>query len=237
MKANRLVLLAVGVASLLALSGCARSGDVAARVGSTTVPTSDVDFLTRVQCGILDKARSSGQSQAVPISQVRIQWVNALVEAELNRQLAARDDISYDRATLRSAMDQFEPTLQQAPAKDRDRTRLMIEAIYRGQLQVVAVADKQLADKGVSEPSEDQVRAAVTKILADFRKKVDVEVNPVYGPDAADAAGSVDPSLSRAVSSYARHSVERPPSQSTPEDVAQEYTTWVDGLPADQRCG
>jgi len=41
-KANRLVLLAVGVTSLLALSGCARSGDVAARVGSTTVPTSDV---------------------------------------------------------------------------------------------------------------------------------------------------------------------------------------------------
>jgi hypothetical protein len=236
-KANRLVLLAVGAASALALSGCAESGDVAARVGDTTVPTSDVDFLTHVQCGILDQAAKSGQGQAVPISQVRIQWVNALVEAELNRQLAARDDLSYDKASLRSAMDQFESTVRRAPARDRDRTREMIESIYRGQLEVVGLAQKDLAEKGVDNPSDDQVRQAVTKILADFRKKVDVKVNPEYGPDAGDAAGSADPSLSRAVSSYARHSVEAPPSDATPMDVAQKYNTWVDGLPAGQRCG
>jgi hypothetical protein len=171
------------------------------------------------------------------MSQVRIQWVNALVEAELNRQLAARDDLSYDRATLRSAMDEFEPTLTRAPARDRDRARDMIESIYRGQLQVVALAERHLADTGVTQPSDAQVRAAVSRILADFRKKVDVEVNPAYGPGPDDAAGSVDPSLSRAVSSYARHSVEAPPSQSTPADEAQKYSAWVNDLPADQRCG
>lgn len=237
MKANRLVLLAIGGASMLALSGCAHSGDVAARVGDTTVPTSDVDFLTNLQCGILDKASSSGQSQAVPRSQVRIQWVNALVDSELNRQLAAHDHLSYDRATLRSAMDQFEPTLNRAPAKDRDRARDMIQSIYRGQLQVVSLAQKDLAEQGVTDPSDDQVRTAVTKILAGFRKKVDVEVNPQYGPDADDTAGSVDPSLSRAVSAFAKHSVQAPPSQSTPAGAAQEYNAWVDGLPAGQRCG
>ncbi|MGY2873412.1 hypothetical protein ACVW00_000602 [Marmoricola sp. URHA0025 HA25] len=237
MKANRLVLLAVAGASMLALSGCAQSGDVAARVGDTTVPNSDVDFLTKVQCGILAKSSGSGQAQAVPRSQVRIQWVNALVEAQLNRQLAARDHLSYDRSTLRSAMDQFESTLSQAPAGDRDRARDLIESIYRGQLEVVGLAQTDFARQGVTSPSDDEVRQAVAKILADFRKKVDVEVNPQYGPDAQDAAGSVDPSLSRAVSSYARHSVESPPGQSTPMDVAQKYNTWVAGLPADQRCG
>jgi hypothetical protein len=232
-KANRLVLLAVGGASMLALSGCAQSGNVAASVGDTTVPTSDVDFLTNLQCGILDKAaaKNLGQVTAVPVSRVRNQWVNALVEAELNRQLAAREDLSYDKATLRSAMDQFEPTLAQAPAKDRSRARDMIEDIYRGQLEVVALAERELSRQGVSEPSDDQIRQAVTKILDAYRKKVDVDINPQYGPGADGIAGSEDASLSRAVSSFAKHA--RDGSSSTTDPDA----TWVSGLPADQRCG
>jgi hypothetical protein len=231
-KANRLVLIAVG-ASMLALTGCAQSGNVAARVGDTTVPTSDVDFLTNVQCDILDKAaeKNLGQVQAVPVSRVRNECVNALVEAELNRQLAAREDLSYDRATLRSAMDQFEPTLRQAPAKDRDRARDMIESIYRGQLEVVALAERELSRQGVSSPSQDQVRQTVSKILDGFRKKVDVEVNPQYGPDADGVAGSVDGSLSRAVSSFAKHARDGGSTTVDPD------STWVGDLPADQRCG
>jgi hypothetical protein len=232
-KANRLVLLAVGGASMLVLTGCSQSGDVAARVGDTTVPTSDVDFLTKVQCDILDKAarKTPGQVQAVPTSRVRTQWVNALVEAELNRQLAARDDLSYDRATLRSAMDQFESALSQAPADDRDRAREMIEGIYRGQLEVVALAQKDLADQGVSDPSQDQVSGAVTKILDDFRKDIDIKINPAYGPGSDGVAGSVDPSLSRAVSSFAKQSRDGQSATAEPD------ATWVGDLPADQRCG
>lgn len=233
MKANRLVLLAVGGASMLALTGCAQSGNVAARVGDTTVPTSDVDFLTHLQCGILDKAaaKSPGQVKAVPMSRVRNQWVNALIDSELNRQLAAREDLSYDKETLRSAMDQFEPTLAQAPAKDRDRARDMIESIYRGQLEVVALAQRDLSRQGVTSPSDDQVRQAVTKILDDFRKKVDVDINPQYGPGADGVAGSADPSLSRAVSSFAKDARAGGSTTSDPD------ATWVGGLPADQRCG
>jgi hypothetical protein len=238
-KANRLVLLAVAGVSMLALTGCSQTGDVAARVGDSTVPTSDIDFLTKVQCDIYDKAaeQSPGQVQAVPVSQVRAQWVNTLVDAELNRQLADRDDLSYDRSTLRSAMDQFEQTLKQAPAADRDRAREMVETIYRGQLQVVALAHRNLASEGVTDPTDQQTQDAVTKILEDFRKGVDVKVNPQYGPDADGVAGSVDPSLSRAVSSFARFSVEAPPDSSTDPTAAQRYTAWVDGLPGDQRCG
>lgn len=231
MKANRLVLLAVGGASMLVLSGCAQSGGVAARVGDTTVSTSDVDFLTEVQCDILDKAAKQGQVQAVPVSRVRNQWVNTLVDAELNRQLAAREDLTYDRATLRSAMDQFESTLSQAPAKDRDRAREMIESIYRGQLQLVGLAQRNLASQGVSEPSEDDLRQAVTKALDDFRKKVDVDVNPAYGPDDDDLAGGVDPSLSLAVSSYAKDS------RDGLSTTADPNASWVGDLPDDQRCG
>jgi hypothetical protein len=227
-KANRLVLLAVGSASVLALSGCAQSGSVAARVGDTTVPTSDIDFMTKVQCDILDDAaeKNGGQVQAIPTSRVRTQWVNTLVEAELNRQLAAREHLSYDRETLRSAMDQFESTLKQVSAGDRDRAREVIESIYRGQLQVVGLAQHDLASQGVAEPGDDEVQAAVAKILEDFRKDVDISVNPQYGPDDTDLAGTADPSLSRAVSSYAKQS-----------SAAEPDAAWVSELPADQRCG
>jgi hypothetical protein len=214
-KANRLVLLAVTGTSVLALTGCTPSGNVAAKVGDDKVTTSDVDFLTRMQCDTLDRAAKdpsqAGTSQMVAISQVRTGMVNTLVQAELNRQLAARDHLDYDKSTLRTVMDQFESVVSKAPAKDRDRFRDQVQDVYRGQLQVYTLAQSQLEGQGVAAPTQDQVDQAVTAIQDDFRKGV---------------AGSVDPSLSHAVSSFAKSSVSAQPDQ-----------TWVTKLPADQRCG
>jgi len=237
-KANRLVLLAVAgmvllaVAgtSVLALSGCAPSGNVAAKVGDDTITTSEVDFLTRMQCDALDRAAESpssqGTTQTVPRAQVRTGMVNTLIQDALNRQLAARDHLEYDKATLRSVMDQFESVVAQAPAKDRDRFRSLVEDVYRGQLQVYTLAQDQLRSAGVSNPSQQEVDQAVSAIQDDFRKDVDVDVNPQYGADGSGVAGSVDPSLSLAVSSFAKKSVSAKPD-----------ATWVGDLPADQRCG
>ena len=229
---NRLVLLAVAGTSLLALTGCTQSGNVAARVGDTTVPTSDVDFLTRMQCDTLDKAAqdpaqaAQGGAQMVATSQIRTTMVNTLIQAELNRQLAAEEHLSYDKATLRNVMVQFESVVKQVPAADQDRFRNLVEDVYRGQLQVYSKAQSDLAGQGAEDPSQDQVDQAITAIQAKFRKSVHVEVNPEYGADAEGVAGAADPSLSRAVSSFAKQS-----------RSAQPDATWVSGLPADQRCG
>ena len=229
---NRLVLLAVAGASVLALTGCAQSGNVAARVGDTTVPTSEVDFLTRMQCATLDKAAEDptqaeqGGARMVATSQIRTTMVNTLVQAELNRQLAAKEHLSYDRTTLRNVMVQFGSVVDQVPAKDRDRFRDLVEDIYRGQLQVYAKAESQLAGQGVESPSQDQVDQAIAAVQAKFRKSVDVDVNPEYGADADGVAGAGDPSLSLAVSSFAKQS-----------RSAQPDAVWVSKLPADQRCG
>jgi hypothetical protein len=229
-KANRLVLLAVTGTAMLALTGCAQSGNVAARVGDTTVPTSDVDFLTRMQCDSLDKAAADptqgGGAQMVPTAQIRTGMVNTLVQSTLNHQLAARDHLGYDKATLRNVMAQFESVLTKVPAGDRDRFRTMVEDVYRGQLQVYTLAQEQLASQGVTSPSQDQVDQAMAGIQDKFRKTVEVKVNPQYGADTTGVAGSVDPSLSLAVSSYAKAS-----------RSAQPDATWVSKLPADQRCG
>jgi hypothetical protein len=123
-------------------------------------------------------------------------------------------------------MQQFESVVAAAPAKDRVRFRSMVEDVYRGQLQVYSLAQSQLADEGVDSPTQDQVSKAVDDIQAKFRKSVDIKVNPQYGADENGVAGSVDPSLSRAVSSFAKQS-----------RSAQPDATWVAQLPDDQRCG
>lgn len=230
MKANRLVLLAVAGTSVLALTGCTQSPTVAARVGDETVSTSDVDFLTRMQCDTLDRAAAdpqqaqAGNVQTVPKAQVRTGMVNTLVQAAINRQLAAKQHLGYDRTTLRDVMDQFEQVVESVPAQDRDRFRTMVEDVYRGQLQVYTLAQDELAKLANTQPTQAEVDNAVTAIQERYRKTIDVEVNPVYGAGAL--AGEADPSLSVAVSSFAKQG------RSSRPDA-----TWVANLPRNQRCG
>jgi hypothetical protein len=239
-KANRLVLLAAG-ASLLVLTGCTPSSNVAARVGDATVTTDEVDFLTEVQCDALNKAAAdpsqAGSAQSAATAQVRVSMVNTLIQSELNRQLAERDDLSYDKSTLRSVMEQFETVLKETPAEDRDRFRDIVESVYRGQLQVYELAQSNLAGQGVANPTQDQVDQEVAALQEKYRKSIDIEVNPAYGADDTGVPGSVDPSLSRAVSSFAKRSLEAPPGQSTDAEAQARYEDWLDALPADQRCG
>lgn len=231
MKANRLVLLAVAGTSVLALTGCSQSPTVAARVGDQSVSTSDVDFLTRMQCETLDKAAAnpaaqaqSGGVQTVPRSQVRTGMVQTLIQSELDRQIAEKQHLGYDRATLRQVMDQFEPVVQQVSAQDRKRFRSMVEDVYRGQLQVYTMAQDELARLGNDQPTQNEVDNAVAAIQNQYRKSLDVKVNPEYGGDAS--GGQADPSLSVAVSPFAKQAVSSRP------DAA-----WVSGLPRNQRCG
>lgn len=231
MVAKRLVLLLSAGTAMLALTGCTQSANVAARVGGATVPNSDVDFLTRMQCATLDRAAQDPAQaqqgvQTAAKAQIRTAMVNTLVEAELNHQLARQQHLSYDRSTLRSAMDQFESVVKQVPVTDQKRFRDLVESIYRGQLEVYTLAQKNLQAQGSANPSQNEVDGAVSAIEGRFRKTVDVEINPEYGADANGIAGKADPSLSVPVSSFAKQSTSAQPDQA-----------WVAKLPAAQRCG
>ncbi|MCW2756039.1 MAG: hypothetical protein JWQ32_3450 [Marmoricola sp.] len=230
MKAKRLVLLAVASSSVLTLSGCAQSGSSAAQVGGDTVSTSDVSFLTRMQCDALDRAAKdpaqASQVQALPTRLVQADMVNALVQAQLNHQLALKLGTAYDRATYRSVMDQFEPVVLKAPAADQARFRDLVGSFYRGQLQVYAIATRLLAAQGLTQPTQNQLQSAVGSLQDAMRKKTSVKINPVYGPDKNGAAGAVDPSLSVAVSSFAKQS-----SAATPP------ASYIASLPSNQKCG
>lgn len=232
MKGNRLVLAAAAGTSALLLSACSPSmgGDVAAKVDGTTITNSDVTFLAELQCDAINDAvkdpAQAGNVQSVSRKQIRADMVNALVQAELNAKLAKKEDVSYDRATYRQVMDNFEQAVQKAPKQDRARFRELVGSLYQGQLEVYALAARELATKGVAEPSQEQVEAEVTQLQDDFRKSADIEIDPVYGANRSGIAGAGDTSLSKPLSRFAKASV-----------TSAEDPGFVDGLAANQKCG
>src|SRR5689334_3244052 len=151
--------------------------------------------------------------------------VNALVQQQLNTELAKEQGVTYDRATYRQVMDQFEQTVKQAPAKDQARFRELVGGLYQGQLEVYAIAADQLAAQGVTKPTQDQIETLVTKLQDDFRAKAKISFDPVFGAGKSGVAGSEDNSLSKAVSSFAKASV-----------AGTEDPTWAGKLPTNQKC-
>ena len=232
MKGNSLVLLAAAGASVLVLSGCSRSlgGDVAATVDGTTITNADVSFLAKMQCDAINEAvkdpAQSGNVQAVSRKQLRADMLNALVQAQLDSDLAKKQHVSYDRATYRQVMDQFEQAVQAAPKKDRSRFRDLVGSLYQGKLEAYAIAAEQLTAQGVSQPSQQQVESVVASLERGLLLKADIHIDPVYGADAQGLAGGGDASLSKPISSFAKAST------ASPEDAS-----FVSGLPPYQRCG
>jgi len=231
-KGNRLVLLAAAGASVLVLSGCSQSlgGDVAATVDGKDITNSDVKFLASLQCdAINDAVKDPAQAssvQSISRKQIRADMVNALVQARLNAELAKQQGVTYDRATYRQVMDNFEQAVRKAPKQDRTRFRDLVGSLYQGQLEVYAVAARELGAQGVEKPTQQQVEALVTKIQSDYRSQAKVEIDPVYGAGKSGIAGSADTSLSKPLSAFAKASV------ASPEDA-----TWVGQLPANEKCG
>ena len=231
MKANRLVLLAAAGVSVLVLSGCSQSlgGDVAATVDGRTITNADVKFLASLQCDAINAAAKdpaqASSVQTVSRKQIRADMLNALVQSRLNGELAKKAGVSYDRATYRQVMDQFEQAVQAAPEQDRAKFRSMIGKLYQGQLEVYAIAAGELGAQGVAQPTQQQVETLVTKIEDDYRKQADVKIDPVYGASKG-VAGATDTSLSVPRSAFAKASVARP------EDAG-----WAGKLPSNQKCG
>lgn len=230
MKAHRLVLLAAAGASVLTLSGCSQTGNVAATVDGKTITNADVTFLADRQCSAINAARKdpaqSSQVQTVSRKQIRAAMLNAMVQAELNSELGDERNVSYDKASYRQAMDAFEPEVQKAPKADRSRFRDLIGSFYRGQLQVYAIAASELGGQGVTQPTQEQVEGTVAQLQNDFRAKADIDIDPEFGADDNGIAGAADNSLSKPLSAFAKASV-----------AGTEDPTWVEALPANQKCG
>ena len=106
--------LLVGALALLTLSGCAGlHAGTAATVGDETIPSSEVDDVTRISCEL-------GGSAPQPRSAVMRDIVNAMVTTRVDTQYAESVGATYDKSQLQQRVQQLEDSL-----------RLQIVSLYR----------------------------------------------------------------------------------------------------------
>ncbi|HET7682113.1 MAG TPA: hypothetical protein VFK34_00425 [Marmoricola sp.] len=224
MKVSKVVLAPVLAAALLT-SGCGTSDQVAARVGSEQVTSSDVAVLSDMQCALVKSAPQ--QQGPIPVRTLRDASVDALVHMEVVGQLIeARDAGDYSGEALRQQLQGAEEALKAMPEDERQEALDLLEEYTKRELQLQQLAIDELKDQGVAQPGQQQVEETKQKLLEDYRKSIDVDVSPAFSPDDKGRPGGEDGSLSVPVSSYAKQAAQQQP------DAA-----FVAGLPKSMRCG
>jgi peptidyl-prolyl cis-trans isomerase SurA len=218
-KIHPLRALLVGALALLTLSACAGlHPGVAATVGDQTIPTSQVDDVTRISCDL------GGNAQ--PRSAVMRDIVNALVTTRVDTQYAESVGASYDKAQLQQRVQQLEDSLTKLSDTDRDTYVQVVSDFLRSQLMLADVGAKSLKKKGTANPAVDESVNEGSKLSAAWAKKnIDVEIDPRYNPGTSGKAGGGDGSISRPVSPYAKSA------------AGTAKPDFVSALPTELRCG
>ncbi len=219
MKIHPLRALLVGALALLTLSACAGlHPGVAATVGDQTIPTSQVDDVTRISCDL------GGNAQ--PRSAVMRDIVNALVTTRVDTQYAESVGASYDKAQLQQRVQQLEDSLTKLSDTDRDTYVQVVSDFLRSQLMLADVGAKSLKQQGTASPGVDESVNEGSRLSAAWAKKnIDVEIDPRYSPGTSGKAGGGDGSISRPVSPYAKSA------------AGTAKPDFVSALPTELRCG
>jgi hypothetical protein len=216
----------LGLAALLLITGCDQSTGTAAKVGSDTISTHDVDLVSKALCQERAGQASAQNDTRISLALVRKQAVTALVDAQLNQQYGDQRHAFYDKATLNQQVASLKTLIDKLPADDRARTQDLITGIFRGRLLLTQIGQQQLALTGQRATSQDQALTAGLKARAAYDKRTKVELNPRYDTDGPGKGGAGSQSLSKSVSTYAKDG-----------GASSQDPSWTAGLPANLRCG
>lgn len=216
-----LAVLATGTALLL--GGCA-SPDVAATVGDATITVDEVETMTGVECALSESAGQEGSAQ--PVRLRRAASLSRLIDVEVFKVAAEETGGAYDRETYATELAGLRQQLEPLPEAQRAAAEELFADYLKRILQLREVAERGLAEQGVTEPDQAQLEQALQAEYAEARAGLDIEVNPAYGPDEAGVPGGVDGSMSVAVSEYAKQA-----------GTAQPGADYVAGLSPRMLCG
>ena len=217
---RRITSLLAGALALLTLSGCAGlHPDTAATVGDESIPSSEVDDVTRISC---DLGGSAPQARSAVMRDI----VNAMVTTRVDTQYAESVGGTYDKNQLQQRVQQLEDSLTKLSDTDRDTYVQVVSDFLRSQLMLADVGAKSLKKKGTANPAVDESVNEGSKLSAAWAKKnIDVEIDPRYNPGTSGKAGGGDGSISRPVSPYAKSA------------AGTAKPDFVSALPTELRCG
>lgn len=188
------------VAALFLLAGCG-SHEVAARVGDTEISSAQVDRLTVIEC-----ASAGGGDQvaaARPVRQARARALGQLIDLEVLKA-AGREHEEYDEAVYAQELTRLRQEFAALPDEAAAAAEDFYADYIKGILQLRDASLRGFAAEGVDQPDQEQLEQDLQARYAEVRERLDIEVNPAYGPDERGVPGSSDGSLSVAVSDYAR---------------------------------
>jgi SurA N-terminal domain len=224
---RRAPLVALAAIAALTLGGCGTvPPGAAAVVDGTTIPRDDVTQLAEAQCaGIRQAAQEGQQSQASPRKQLVQQALGLLMDIELSLKYGESEDVSPRSPQVAATYDQIDPLIQALPEKHRDFMEDTFHRWAEGRDVLTQVGQRATGEEANAENAEALLNAGYQE-RESWLKTVEVDTDPRFGPTDVGWPGGSDPSVSKAVSKFAKDAAKEQP------DPA-----WVSALPSSQKCG
>jgi hypothetical protein len=218
---------AIGMTLLLAGCGSAPPPGTASEISGTKISRSDVDELADAQCAGIEQAAKSGQaqSQEAPRKQVVQQALSLLMDVEFSLQFGKSEDVTPRPQESAATYSQIDPLIKTLPKKYQP---FMEQVFHRwaDARDILTQVGEQATGQAPNATNADQLVNAGYQKREPWLKTRDVKTDPRYGPAGLGWPGGSDPSVSKAVSSFAKSA-----GKATPD------AAWVSGLPSSQKCG
>ena len=223
---RKLLTALVAAFAALVLGGCATlPPGAAAVVGGTKITSSDVEELADSQCAGAELAAKTPQAQTVTRKQLSQRSLRLLMDIELTRQYADEQGLEPRPDSSAAIYTQVQPLVEALPKKHRESTAATFHNWADATDVLIQEGARATGQKETEQNQQDLLNAGFQKREA-WRKKVDIEIDPRYGPSDDGWPGSGDGSVSEASSTFAKDA-----------NKEQADPKWVATLPANQKCG
>jgi hypothetical protein len=216
----------VGMA--LVLGGCGSVGPgTASVVDGTRITRSDVTELADAQCVGIQQASKSGQGQTqqAPRKVLVQQALTLLMDIELNLKFGKKEHITPRPQETAATYAQVSPLIKALPKKYES---FMADVFHRwadGRDVLTQLGEKATGQQPTAQNADQLINAGYQQ-REPWLKTIKIHTDPRYGPAGVGWPGGSDPSVSKAVSSFAKDAGKSQPS-----------AAWVSALPDSQKCG
>ena len=217
---------AAAVLAGLLLSACSAHPGSAAVVGPVQIGTAEVDDVATALCSAQSSGNAGGQQQDLASRAARQGALDVLISSELSRLFGRSQGVEPDQEQVSQALAANEANINGLPASERAVFRDTLQKFAEGQLMLVEIGRRSLAESGAKNVTDQQALSEGTKLRnAWVSKHVDVSVDPRFGEFSKGSLVGKSGSLSVPVSQRAADGDSPDPSAG-----------WVAALPASQKC-
>ena len=153
------------------------------------------------------------------------QALTLLMDIELSLQYGKDEGVTPRPQQTDATYSQVGPLIKALPKKYQPFMEDTFHRWAEGR-DVMTQVGEQATGQQADASNGDQLLNAGYQKRQSWLKNVDIDTDPRYGPAGVGWPGGTDPSVSKAVSSFAKSA-----------DKSQPDAAWVSALPDSQKCG